>query len=327
MPRRTRITFPGAVYHIMNRGNNRQKIFIDREDYGTYLRLLERYADNFAVIVYGYCLLDTHLHLLIETPRGNVSAFMRSLHSGYVWEYKKRHHYRGHLFQERFKSILVDRDLYLVEVSRYIHLNPLRAGIVKRPEEYEWSSYRYYIESGINSFLHLELVLEYMGEGDESRKKYQEFINDLIDTGKIEPPPVYAGLFYGTKTFAQKIWKKIERRSREDKQKNLFRREDLKRKGLKKFESIVDEVSKFHKITNFADLIGNRERWITPLKHQTMYLVRRYTNLGLKEIAKKFGAGHPSAVSKAIVRLEHKRAEDKELNEKLNRLEQKIAEM
>jgi len=325
MPRRTRIKFPGAVYHIMNRGNNRQKIFLERKDYETYLELLERCADNFAIVVYAYCLLNTHLHLLIETPRGNVSEFMRSLHLGYVREYKRRHHFRGHLFQERFKSIIVDRDLYLVEVSRYIHLNPLRAGIVKRPEEYEWSSYPYYIESGRDTFLHPELILEYMGESEENRKKYQEFVNDLIDTGKIEPSPVYAGLFYGTKTFAQKVWKKIERR-KEDKQKNLFRQEDLRRRGLKKFESIVDRVSKFYRIDN-SNLINGYTHEIVALKHQTMYLARRYTNLGLKEIAKKLGVYHPSAVSKAIVRLGHKRAEDKELDEKLNKLEKRIAEM
>ena len=141
MARPLRIEFPGAVYHITSRGNERKKIFWDDQDRELYLARLDQIHERFHWHVHAYVLMSNHCHLLVETPMANLSRGMRQLNGVYTQEFNRRHGRVGHLFQGRFKAILVEEDNYLLEVSRYIILNPVRAGMVERPEEYRWSSY------------------------------------------------------------------------------------------------------------------------------------------------------------------------------------------
>jgi REP element-mobilizing transposase RayT len=142
MSRPLRIEFPNALYHVTARGDRREDIFEDDEDRTLFLETLGEVIDQFNWVCYAWCLMDNHYHLLIQTPDGNLSKGMRQLNGIYTQASNRRHKRVGHLFQGRFKAILVDSDHYLQELSRYVVLNPVRAGMVKSPGAWQWSSYR-----------------------------------------------------------------------------------------------------------------------------------------------------------------------------------------
>jgi REP element-mobilizing transposase RayT len=141
MARPLRIEFSGAVYHLTSRGNARQNIFRVDEDRHNFLDLLSKACDRYQWRCHAYCLMSNHYHLLIETMIPSLSRGMKYINGVYTQSFNRRHSKVGHVFQGRFKSILVDRDSYLLELSRYIVLNPVRAGMVRAPEEWSWSSY------------------------------------------------------------------------------------------------------------------------------------------------------------------------------------------
>lgn len=142
MTRPLRIEFSGAIYHVTSRGNARHKIFLDDEDREAFLATLAGVVERFGWICHAYCLMGNHFHLLIETPEPNLSRGMRQLNGVYTQSFNRRHRKVGHLFQGRYKAILVERDSYLLELARYVVLNPVRARMVKAPQGYVWSSYR-----------------------------------------------------------------------------------------------------------------------------------------------------------------------------------------
>jgi putative transposase len=143
--RQLRIEFPGAVYHVFSRGNQKQPIFLSDEDRFYLHKILGDVHGKFGVIIQAYCLMPNHYHLNASTPLGGLSKAMHLLNTGYSVYLNKKHGRCGHLFQGRFKSILVEAGSYAIELTRYIHLNPVRAGLVARPEDYVWSSYRDYL--------------------------------------------------------------------------------------------------------------------------------------------------------------------------------------
>jgi len=142
MSRSIRIEFPDALYHVTSRGDRREDIFEDDHDREMFLATLDKTIIQFNWICYAWCLMDNHYHLLIQTPDGNLSKGMRQLNGVYTQASNRRHQRVGHLFQGRFKAILVDSDAYLLELARYVVLNPVRAGMVKTPADWTWSSYR-----------------------------------------------------------------------------------------------------------------------------------------------------------------------------------------
>lgn len=135
MARQLRIEFNGAFYHITSRGNLRERIFFDDGDRRTFLEILKRTKERYGYLLHTYVLMDNHYHLLIETPKANLSQIMQNINTSYTVYINKRYQRSGHLFQGRFKGTIVDKDAYLVTLSRYIHLNPVRAKLVVRPED------------------------------------------------------------------------------------------------------------------------------------------------------------------------------------------------
>lgn len=132
MARPLRLEFPGAIYHVTSRGNARNAIFLDDEDRVLFLACLGAVVTRFGWWCHAYCLMDNHYHLLIETPEGDLSRGMRQLNGVYTQRFNRRHGRAGHVFQGRFKAIVVDRDSYLLELCRYVVLNPIRAGMVSQ---------------------------------------------------------------------------------------------------------------------------------------------------------------------------------------------------
>jgi REP element-mobilizing transposase RayT len=141
MARPLRLEYAGALYHITSRGNERQAIYAENGDFELFLSLLANVCGQYNWVVHAYCLMTNHYHLLVETPDANLSKGMRQLNGTYTQAFNRKHQRVGHLFQGRFKSILVDQDAYLLELSRYIVLNPVRAKMVSTPDDWPWSSW------------------------------------------------------------------------------------------------------------------------------------------------------------------------------------------
>ncbi|MFB6358685.1 MAG: transposase [Thiohalorhabdaceae bacterium] len=142
MARPLRIEYPGALYHVTARGDGRDWIYLDEEDRQAFLDLLGEVVGTFNWAVHAYCLMGNHYHLLVETPDANLGRGMRQLNGVYTQRFNRRHGRVGHVFQGRYKAILVEKDAYLLELARYIVLNPVRAGLIEEPGEWPWSSYR-----------------------------------------------------------------------------------------------------------------------------------------------------------------------------------------
>lgn len=141
MARPLRIEYPGAVYHITSRGNEKKAVFRDDQDRVNFLSVLQHVNKRYHWICHAYCLMDNHYHLLVETPDGNLAIGMRQLNGVYTQRFNNRHHRSGHLFQGRYKAILIQKDRHLLAVCRYVVLNPVRAQIGERPDDWKWSSY------------------------------------------------------------------------------------------------------------------------------------------------------------------------------------------
>ena len=160
MPRALRLQYAGAFYHIVSRGVDQALIFYDEHDYKKFISYLEIFCKEFNTSIHSYCLMNNHIHLLVETKKANLSDFMRRLLGDYAMYFNHKYLRVGHLFQGRYKSSLLDNDNYLLEVSRYIHLNPCKAGIINHPELYKWSSMKDFINRNEKSFLEKNLILK-----------------------------------------------------------------------------------------------------------------------------------------------------------------------
>jgi len=178
MARPLRPQFSGAVYHLTARGNARQPIVLDDEDRRAFLRALAESIGRFHWICHAYCLMDNHYHLVIETPQPTLSRGMRQLNGVYTQRFNRRHERIGHLFQGRFKAILAERDAYLLELSRYVVLNPVRAGMVESPDRWPWSSYA--ATAGLASapaWLSVEWLLrQFAPERGAAQEAYRRFV-------------------------------------------------------------------------------------------------------------------------------------------------------
>lgn len=185
MARPLRLEFPGALYHVTTRGNARQAIFLDDEDRQRFLESLTRVVSRFHLLLHAYCLMDNHFHLVVETPEANLSQAMRQLNGVYTQAFNRRHDRVGHVLQGRFKAIIVDRESYLLELCRYVVLNPVRARMTRKPDTYPWSSYR--ATAGLvppPAVLTIDWALSQFGTQRKSaQQKYRTFVAEGIGQG------------------------------------------------------------------------------------------------------------------------------------------------
>jgi len=178
MARPLRVEFEGALYHITSRGNARDEIFLDNEDRGRFLETLGETVKRFGWICHAYCLMTNHYHLLVETPAPNLSRGMQLLNGVYTQRFNRHHKRYGHVLQGRFKSILVEQESYLLELARYVVLNPVRAKMVRSTRDWPWSSYR--ATSGHTEapqFLEVDWTLSQFGSSrDRAIQAYKDFV-------------------------------------------------------------------------------------------------------------------------------------------------------
>lgn len=212
MARPLRIQYPGAVYHLTLQGNAKKPVYKDDQDRESFLMTLQQVNKRYNWICHAYCLMDNHYHLLIETRDANLSLGMRQLNGVYTQAFNKRHGREGHLFQGRYKAILIQKDTHLIEVCRYVVLNPVRAHIKKRPEEWTWSSYRATAgHEEAHPCLTADWVLGQFGRrrGD-AEKKYHQFVRERLGKETIWNE-VKGQAILGEEAFVDKLIDNIKR--------------------------------------------------------------------------------------------------------------------
>ena len=187
MARPLRIEYPGAVYHITSRGNEKKPVFKNDDDRKTFLNTLLHVNKRYHWICHAYCLMTNHYHLLIETPDGNLALGMRQLNGVYTQLFNKLHNRNGHLFQGRYKAIVIQKDSHLLEVCRYVVLNPVRARMVEAPDEWKWSSYLATAGRGTShSTLTTDWVLgRFSGKRGKAEQEYRRFVSWGIGKASI----------------------------------------------------------------------------------------------------------------------------------------------
>jgi REP-associated tyrosine transposase len=211
MARPLRIEFSGALYHVTSRGDRREPIFEDAEDRQRFLGTLAEVVKQFHWLCYAYCLMTNHYHLVVETPQGNLSKGMRQINGVYTQASNRRHQRTGHLLQGRFKAILVDKESYLLELTRYVVLNPVRAGMVAQPQQWPWSSYRAMVgKAPAPAWLATDTLLAALGQWrQEAQRRYRQFVREGIGKESI-----WSGLrqqiYLGDERFVERMQAKAQ---------------------------------------------------------------------------------------------------------------------
>ncbi len=309
MARQLRIEYPGALYHVTSRGNEKKDIFRSIKDRDKFLSYLSSAWERHGAVFHAYCLMSNHFHLMVETPLGNLSWIMKHINGSYTTYFNVKHKRAGHLLQGRYKAVLVQADAYAAELSRYIHLNPVRAKMVSTPEEYRWSSCSRYLEGTEPSWLSTGLVLGYFGTEDEDRRRnYRDYLYDAI--GKESRDPLsdsVASTILGSDDFVRDIREKYLDGKENDRELPALR--DLSRgPGVAEIKALSEEA--FPENERLARMAG-------------IYLCWRYSGAKLKEIGALYGISE-SGVNRACSRFEKMMERNEDLRERLQRLTGKL---
>ena len=328
MARPLRIQFENAHYHVSCRGNARQEIYADDSDRSIFLKLLARSAEIYQVEVLAYVLMPNHFHLLIKTPRANLQEFMRQFNIAYTSHFNRAHERAGHLYQGRYKAFLIDVDSYLQEVSRYIHLNPLRSkdkarkALVEKREylrKYQWSSYPAYLfPRARTSFLQVREILAHFG-GDtlEGRKEYRTFVEEGL-TKEVENP-LERGKGHGiigSAEFLERIKGKFLSDRLRSREVPAVRRVV----GQVEKKKILDAVATAFKVSQ-EDLLEKGHRGMA--RPALMELLYRYGGLNQREIGELMGIDY-SSVSVGRKRLETQQGKDRNLSRQIEGIKKKL---
>jgi putative transposase len=317
MARQLRIEFEGAFYHITSGGNLRGAVFFEDNDRRTFLEILTKTKERYSYLLHAYALMGNHYHLLIETPKANISRIMQNVNTSYTVYINRRYQRSGHLFQGRYKGIIVDKDEYLATLSRYIHLNPVRVGIVMKPEEYKWTSYRAYIEKKVEQQVvdTDETLAVFSGKRGKAKEKYRAFIDAEIAEEESPFRETEAGIMLGRGNFKEKIRGILA----------LFKRDgelpQLKRLAEEKsLDEIVKACGEHYELAT-GELI--RRRRGLPARQATIYLSKILSGRTNKAIGEYFCI-KGMAVSRAIKATEEKIARDSILGQQIAELKERI---
>jgi len=295
MSRPLRLEFEGALYHATSRGNERRTIFRDDSDRARFLEFFGSVAQRERWVVHSYCLMGNHYHLLLETPLGNLSRGMQRLNGRYTQYFNIRHRRTGHLFQGRFKSILVERDPHLLELTRYVVLNPVRAGVVQGAGQWPWSNYRATAgRTRAPGWLEIDWTLSQFSSGRRAaRESYRRFVAE----GKGQPSPFrdLAGQIYlGGKGFLKLMDARLRGQKIDPEIPSAQRKP-----WLTDARAIKKAVAREYGV----DEVDLRRRRGGEEKRVAIYLMRKLTNRTLAEIGEEFGV-RASWVAQIVGRLE-----------------------
>jgi putative transposase len=319
MARALRIEFPGAFYHVLNRGQRREPIIQDDRDRERFVALLERMAALFQARIHGYCLMPNHYHLIIETPAGNLSRAMHWLHVSYAGYYNRRHDCSGHVFQGRFKAILVDAGNYLEALSRYVHCNPVRAGLVSRPWDYAWSSCRCFVRAAkAPAWVEIERILGGFGRAKAlARRRYAAYISEPAVTNPLDE--AVAGSVLGSKSFL--AWVRQAVPSGPGKMPDVPDHDHLVDRPS--VEHIVEQVAAEFKVA--SEHILSRGHKQNQARDVAIYLSRELSGLRCRKLGRHFGGITGAGITIRCRHVEASVAKDKRLAQKIARLRRKIS--
>lgn len=325
MSRPLRVEYPGAIYHITCRGNEKRAIFRDNDDRESFLDIMVQSKKIYSIRLFAYVLMDNHFHLLIETPLGNLGQFMRRFNITYTSYFNRAHKRVGHLYQGRYKSILAEKESYLSELSRYIHLNPVRTEELEKKSleerwdylvNYPWSSLKGYLSKGNKEpFLEYSLVLaDFGGDTIRGRRAYQKRIKeDLLDKLQTKEKVIGQAILGGDH-FIKWLKETFQSTSRDRECPGL---NELKR--YRAVEEILEVLFKeTGKTIKEVTVKGHRLR---PVFMDVLYRVGGLTGIEIGEI---FGVDY-STVSQTRKRLTLKIEKDQGLRKIVNRIEKKMS--
>jgi putative transposase len=316
LSRPLRIEYPDAWYHVMNRGRAHEKVFADDRDYLCFIDLLRDSTDLWKVRVAAFCLMPNHYHILLQTPLANLSRCMRHVNGVYTQRYNRRHGSEGQVFRGRYKSILVEADAYLLHLVRYIHRNPLKAGLVERISGYRWSSHKAYVSRADKwKWLCSNYILAQFG--DTRMKALSSYTAFVREEDPAEITDFYShekvASVLGSESFVE--WVKV-RFSDEKSHAEIPESQQL----LPSFDKIMTLVCKAYG-TDASALVKGRRGRANEARSITMYLARKLRCDDLMTIARRFGLGRHSSVSTDIERLRRKASKDEGLRCRLAQLE------
>ncbi|OQX51450.1 MAG: chromosomal replication initiator DnaA [Candidatus Cloacimonas sp. 4484_209] len=303
MARALRLSFENAFYHVTARGIRKENIFYSDKDKKVFLDKMNETFDKYSFVLYAYCLMDNHYHLFIKTPFANISQGMHYLNTSYANWFRAKHKLMGTIFQGRYKSILVDEDSYALVLSAYIHLNPLRAGMVENIEDYPFSSFLDYIgkRSPLVRRLDMSLILNMLSNDiKQSQKRYQQFVMENVGL-KNPLEKSYKNIALGNEKFIERIKNKIDSLGQN---REVSRIKDV---SLPSKEKIIDIISKQFRVEKdkiFEKRRGNIYRKLT------LYFLKKYSALSLKQIGELFDMDYV-AVSQSAKRFENEMKKNK----------------
>jgi putative transposase len=308
MARQPRIDFPGALHHVMSHGNDGIDIVRDDTDRRFFLELLAEEIARSKWILHDYQLMKNHYHMTIETPEGTLSTGLKRFLGRYVQRFNKRHHRRGHLFEGRFKNLLVEEDTYFLEVSRYLALNPVTAGFVARPEDWQWSSYR--ARAGFEEappWLTLEPVLARFGSDVATqRKRYRKFVEAGIKKQHDVLSEAVAQMYLGSAAWIEKVQKVLdeEERSEEHPRAQVH-------PGRPELGDVLEAVAKTYDTTPEAIAEGRG----TQQRRLVAYIAFEDGLIPLRRIAKALGVTSAGGMSNLVSRCRRELATDPNVRE------------
>ncbi|MFQ5683981.1 MAG: transposase [Candidatus Binatia bacterium] len=320
MVRPLRIEYPGAYYHVMNRGLARSNIFLDNHDRQRFLTLIGEVSKLWKIEVYVYCLMGNHYHLLLQTPNGGLSRAMRHLDGVYTQGFNRAHRRDGPLLRGRYRAILIDAEEYLLAVARYIHHNPVGARIVSNMDHYRWSShYGYLAKRKAPEWLNTDSILSRFGQGRRGLMQYQSFMHSKVEK---EIQEYYTKAYFrpvlGSKVFVQGVMEKIGKSAEVDGEKPESRRVF----GWE-IEEIVRATAKVYGKT-VLDLRVKRRGEQNEARSMAMYLCRTLGGHKLTEIGKVVGLEKYSSVSTAYLRVKERMGRERRLTRRAREIENQL---
>ena len=307
MARPLRIEYPGALYHVTSRGNEQKDVFKSQRDREKFLSYVESAVVRYGAVVHTWCLMNNHYHLLLETPVGNLSQIMRHVNGAYTTYFNVKRKRAGHLFQGRYKAILVEADAYALELSRYMHLNPVRAGMVAKPEDHPWSSYRSYIgDSMTPAWLTTDFILGYVGRNASMAPTlYRRFVEDLLDRTYESPlHATVASTVLGRVGFVRDVVERHVGQTRAA-------------RNLPAVKALALRPSMEAIIMTIKAELGDRATW---LRAVSLYGCQQYSGAKLRDIGTRFGISD-AAVSQASRRVTLQAKTDRQLKKLLDRID------
>ncbi|MDD2335275.1 MAG: transposase [Geobacteraceae bacterium] len=319
MARPLRIEYEGAIYHVTARGNVRGKVYFSKRDYEKFKEYLSAAKEKYGLILHAYVLMANHYHLIIETPEKNLSKIMHYINSSFTTYMNVKRKRSGHLFQGRYKAILVDKDNYLLELSRYIHLNPVRVKTVEKPEEYAYSSYRSYVTGQEENIVSRDTILEMItAKRKEAPARYRNFVETAMGEEIASPlQKVYGGIILGDESFIRNALARIE-------SERVETPEVSHGKALRSvvgLEEIVSACCEYFEVAR-EEIMRNKR---SEARKACIYLMKKHTSTTNREIAELFGTLSYSAVAKVSQNITQQLESDKELQKRIKGLQSKYS--